>query len=122
MIVTVSKDEMSKLGVFTCLGLKAKHSSTFHRGSCGIVEISLDDSEDEPTHLGEKFSVVPQEYSQVLWQRKGHESVGKAQQKIILHVLDSEERRSFLGARRLRVATRARTGRTARGKDENPCS
>jgi len=58
-------------------GLKAKYGSTFHRGSRGFVEISLDDIEDEPAHLGEELSVMAEEHSQALGQTEREESVGK---------------------------------------------
>lgn len=68
-------------------GLKAKYGSTFHRGSCGFIEIPLNDIEDELAHLREELSVMPEKNSQALGQTERQESVGKTQQKIIFHVL-----------------------------------
>ncbi len=79
--------------------LKAEQSGALYGGSGGFGEIPLDEIEDEPTHLGEELSVVPEKHSQAFWQTERHESVWKTQEKIILRVLGEEEH-SFLGTGR----------------------
>ena len=81
-------------------GLKTKYGGTLNLGSCGFVEIPLDDIEDEPAQLGEELSVMAEEHSQAFGQTERYEFVWKTQEKIILHVLGEQEG-SFL-----------RTGRT----------
>ncbi len=77
MIVTVSKDEMSKLGVFTCLGLKAEHGSGFYLSFCRFVQIVLHHVEDKPAYFREKLSVMLKEHTEHFGQGEGYQSVGK---------------------------------------------
>ena len=73
------------------------------------VKYAPDDIEDEPAQLGEELSVVPKKHSQALGQTERHESVRKAQQKIILRVL-GEEQGSFLTAGRAEMKAFAAEG------------
>ena len=89
VVVRIPSQELSER-------LKAQQGSTLHSGSGGFGEIPLDEIKDEPTHLGEELSVVPEKHSQAFGQTERHESVWKTQEKIILRVL-GEKQCSFLG-------------------------